>query len=255
MRLIVNADDLGINMTVNDAIFDHISRGLVTSASIIANGPAASDAIRRASAFANTSFGVHLNLTEFSPLTHAAALAPILDKDGHFRMNAIREVPIGATLLWAIYNEWRAQILHIRAMGLAPSHIDSHHHTHTIPSLFVALKGLQVDLGIQNVRTTRNIYANMPPNARKLLLRKKLWHNIVRWTWPSHTTHGFTSFEDFRIVVERGELNLWLRSGIKNLCVEVMVHPGVPQYATETAALDISWFRRKGISLVNYNDI
>jgi hypothetical protein len=69
IAVIVNADDLGMSREVNDAIFELMSRGRISSATILANAPATRDAARRAQAFPRCSFGVHLNLTQFEPLT------------------------------------------------------------------------------------------------------------------------------------------------------------------------------------------
>ena len=69
MRIIINADDLGISQEVNDAIFGLMAEGKVTSATILANGPAVEEAARRVAEFPECSFGVHLNLTEFKPWT------------------------------------------------------------------------------------------------------------------------------------------------------------------------------------------
>jgi predicted glycoside hydrolase/deacetylase ChbG (UPF0249 family) len=68
VRLIINADDLGISPVVNDEIFDHINRGFVSSATILGNGPAVADATHQIARFPQASFGVHLNATEFAPL-------------------------------------------------------------------------------------------------------------------------------------------------------------------------------------------
>jgi len=40
MRIIVNADDLGMSEAVNEAIFQGMQRGVITSATMLANGPA-----------------------------------------------------------------------------------------------------------------------------------------------------------------------------------------------------------------------
>ena len=47
-QLVVNADDLGLTLGVNDGIFDTHDLGILTSASLFANAPATVDAIRRA---------------------------------------------------------------------------------------------------------------------------------------------------------------------------------------------------------------
>ena len=43
--LVINADDLGLTVGVNDGIFDAHDRGVLTSASIFANAPATSNAV------------------------------------------------------------------------------------------------------------------------------------------------------------------------------------------------------------------
>jgi predicted glycoside hydrolase/deacetylase ChbG (UPF0249 family) len=46
--LVINADDLGLTVGVNNGIFDAHDRGVLTSASVFANARATSDAIARA---------------------------------------------------------------------------------------------------------------------------------------------------------------------------------------------------------------
>src|SRR5690349_11238443 len=67
--VIINADDLGMSERVNEAIFDLMAQGRVTSATVMANGPAFRHAISGISRFPACSFGAHLNLTEFAPVT------------------------------------------------------------------------------------------------------------------------------------------------------------------------------------------
>ena len=73
-RLIVNADDLGASDVVNDAIFREIEKGRVTSSTFLANGPGVDKAAKAAKQFPHVSFGVHLNLTEYYPLSGDPAL-------------------------------------------------------------------------------------------------------------------------------------------------------------------------------------
>lgn len=255
MRLIVNADDLGISETVNDAIFDLIGRGLVTSASIIANGPALEGLAARCAAFPKASFGVHLNLTQFKPVTASSGLTPLLDENGNFRGPAIRNVALRPRLLAAIYSEWKAQITKLRALGICVSHIDSHHHVHTIPRLFPVLKLLQMRAGIRKVRTTKNIYADPSAVSGRLLTQKRLWHWLLCRLWQSKIAQGFTSLDDFRAVAERHVLGQWLQGDFGNASVEVMVHPGNAHYAAETEKLSHDWIGRMGFQLISYADI
>ena len=109
LLLIVNADDLGYSSEVNQAIFQWMERGRLSSASLLANGPCIEEALGRLSEFPRCSFGVHLNLEEFSPLRPDPALSPLMDGAGRLtrRLRATRRTP---SLLRAIYAEWCAQI-------------------------------------------------------------------------------------------------------------------------------------------------
>ena len=157
MLIIINADDLGLSTAVNEAIFDLMERGHITSSSLFANAPATEEAIIELRQHKNWSFGVHLNVTAFRPLTRSAALSPILDNSGGFT-NSIRLTPITSQLREAIFQEWSAQIERLLAMGLTPSHIDLEQHVHTIPDLFFVLKRVQRRFGIRKARISKNIY-------------------------------------------------------------------------------------------------
>ena len=52
-RLIVNADDFGFTSGVNRAIVEAHTRGVVTSATLMANGPAFAEAAQLARHFRN----------------------------------------------------------------------------------------------------------------------------------------------------------------------------------------------------------
>jgi len=62
MLVIINADDLGTSQEINEARFDLMSAGLITSSSLIANTMFVESAAERARGFTDVSFGVHLNL-------------------------------------------------------------------------------------------------------------------------------------------------------------------------------------------------
>src|SRR5262249_32273344 len=110
MRIIINSDDMGINSTVNEQTLDLIESRQITSATLLANAPALEDAVRRIPKHTRCSFGVHLNLTEFVPLTpprDLSNLEPFLDSNGCFAGEAVlRSVPIDARARDTIFKEW-----------------------------------------------------------------------------------------------------------------------------------------------------
>ncbi len=90
MRLIINADDLGRSPEANRAIFDLMDQGLVTSATVMANGPYVNEVVPRLVHYPRCSFGVHLNITEFKPLTLNPCLDRLLDQEGNFNLSIFR---------------------------------------------------------------------------------------------------------------------------------------------------------------------
>jgi chitin disaccharide deacetylase len=235
MRVIVNADDLGISPAVNDAVFDLMSRRKITSATLLANGAAAEAAARRVSQFPHCSFGVHLNLTEFRPLTDSPALAPLLGSEGTFEGKAIRAVKLSRRLRDAVFEEWSAQVARVRDWGVPISHFDSHHHVHTVAGLFGVLKRLQRRFGVRRVRLTMNLYPPVLPASRKLLISKALWNFALRRWHRTRTTDGFTSLGGFDAWVAA-----WGRPAGRS--VELMVHPGgAAMFDIENRLLEEDW--------------
>ncbi len=68
ISLIINADDLGSNQDRDRGILKAFKQGIVTSASMLANGPSFNTAVSQVKE-AELPVGVHLNLSDGSALT------------------------------------------------------------------------------------------------------------------------------------------------------------------------------------------
>lgn len=252
MRVIINADDLGISKPVNDAIFDLMARKLISSATILANAPAVEDAAARLSEFPDCSFGVHLNITEFKPLSNASNLRPLLSEGAFIGDEHARAIAFDATLKQAVLTEWKTQIEVLRSFGISISHIDSHHHMHTHPPLFGVLKQLQRDSGITKVRKSQNVYTESELGNRKLhLLKKALWNFALRHRPRTTTTDLFTKYSTF---VELGAISCRNADSI-----ELMVHPGHANAAFRSEIEELESHATKKIlpnsKLISYNEL
>lgn len=237
MLLIVNADDLGTSTLINDEIFALMESGLVTSATIIANSPAFEDAAKRVARFPNCSFGVHLNLTVFPPLSTSAGLAPLLDDSGRLSRKLF-QATISAEVREAALRELSAQVQRVLDAGVPVSHFDSHQHIHTIPGIFPVLKRLQRKFGIRKVRSTINV---LPAGHRMTVLRalRKWSFNLALRHFPATASpEGFGEFCDFHGALMAGRFPRFRR-------LELMVHPGTsnPAYNEEVALLRSDWQR------------
>jgi predicted glycoside hydrolase/deacetylase ChbG (UPF0249 family) len=245
MRLIINADDVGKDPQVNAVIFDLIDRRLVTSATIMANGPALEECLDRIQAYPLCSFGVHLNITEFQPLTPSAPLAELLDPQGNFCLAIYRRARLHRSLRKDILLEWSAQVQRLCSYGLKVSHIDSHHDVHTDPRLFFILKHLQRSFGIRKVRIAPNISLDPKVTCRK----NRLWNLALRHLYATTTTSGFTNFTTFLQVLDE--------IARRHPTVELMVHPGHPRFAAETRAMQTPWMTGLpfAIRLISYYEL
>jgi chitin disaccharide deacetylase len=248
MRVIINADDLGASESVNDAIFEMMSRKYVTSATLLANGPCLTQAIKALTHFPNNSFGIHLNITEFKPLTSGRGLTEILDKDVSFRDN-IFETKKTPLLLLSILKELNAQIEKLLSLGVKVSHIDSHYHIHTIPEIFPVLKYIQKKYKIRKVRIPLNIYRLEENISKYLILQKNIYNFALRNFYKTKTTSGFTYLSAF---YENAKLN-----NLQHETVEIMVHPGRIEEERENELLSTPWKEDLSVPiyLINYNQL
>jgi predicted glycoside hydrolase/deacetylase ChbG (UPF0249 family) len=228
--IIVNADDLGKTEEANHAIFELMARNRVSSATIMANGPAFEHAIRGLRQLRDRSFGIHLNLTEFEPLSRGPGTRLLTDRNGLLVRDIVRAA-WKLRLLHAAYTELCAQVDRLVASGVSVSHIDSHHHVHTVPSIFPVIKGVQRRYGLRKIRISRNIYTGQTPCSPALRAKKLLYNWALRA--DSETTEGFTDLTSFFEVASNHT--------IRQRTIEIMVHPGEPRCERETALLSSPW--------------
>lgn len=237
---VVNADDLGISQEVNDRIFQLMDQGHLRSASLMMNGPFVEDAVNRLSRYKNCSFGVHLNITYLKPLKENQDLRPILGADGQFT----REFPwhgLSLSVQEAIFQEWSNQIEKAKTMGVPVSHLDSHHHVHLIPDMFVWLTLIQCQHEISRLRGG---WAAVLGQQTSYPFGHKYAHRKAR------TTEAFSSLYDFMNNFGHGQplpnQRLW----------ELMTHPGSPN-DQDTALLTGPWRERLAfpVEIKSFNEI
>src|SRR5271157_4057137 len=82
MQLIVNADDFGLTEEVSIGIVDAHVHGIVTSATIMANGAAFDAAVSISRHVPRLGIGVHLNLTSGEPVAPARNIPSLVDRNG-----------------------------------------------------------------------------------------------------------------------------------------------------------------------------
>jgi predicted glycoside hydrolase/deacetylase ChbG (UPF0249 family) len=144
-RLIVTADDFGMTDGVSSGIVDAMAHGVVSSASAMVGIPGGPERLARhySPALAGR-VGLHLQLTAGRACAPPAAIPALVDVAGRFpRRRGDHPLPGDE-----IAREWRAQADRLRAAGITPAHLDSHHHVHHAPDACAPFAALAASLGV-----------------------------------------------------------------------------------------------------------
>lgn len=133
--LIVTADELGLSSKRNQGIIDAHCKGIVTSAAMLAYGPAFREAVKIVKALPKLDVGLHLNLSEGEPLVlgHKTLVNP----DGAFwgRQEARRRIKENLFDLREVEREADAQFDVLKSAGVRMTHLSSVDHVHIRGSL------------------------------------------------------------------------------------------------------------------------
>jgi len=175
-RLIINADDFGFTDGVNRAIVEAHTRGVVTSSTLMANGPAFDHAVQLCRDAPRLSVGCHVVLIDGVPVVQAESISTLTNGSTAFRDGvksfAARAIA-GRIDRDQIADEAAAQIRKIQQAGVAVSHFDTHKHTHLFPKVLRPLLRAARDCGI---RALRNPFGpRLPLRSSQLLRRPGLW--------------------------------------------------------------------------------
>ncbi len=135
-RLIINADDFGISRGVNRGIFEAARAGGITSTSLIVNLPDSADAVARARQCSGVSVGLHFNLTIGNALTGPSSLTHGKTAEFYPLSRLLAAASLGMIEDGDIERECLAQIDRMTRAGFPPTHLDSHRHVHTHPSIY-----------------------------------------------------------------------------------------------------------------------
>src|SRR5262245_58848184 len=177
-RLVLHADDFGMNELVNGGILRGFSHGLLTSTSILANAPGCAAALaawkdlevqfsnddlpsrdlrrRLVDSAARFDLGIHLNLTQGRPLTQGQFPPQLLDRNGRFPgvfALAARLLAAGRKYRRPIEDELCAQIEFLVDHGVAPTHLNAHQYVDLLPIMSTVIPRLLRRYAIPVVRT------------------------------------------------------------------------------------------------------
>jgi predicted glycoside hydrolase/deacetylase ChbG (UPF0249 family) len=128
--LIIHADDLAVAHSEDAASFDALDRHAVTSASIMVPCPWLSEVAVYAKDHPDADLGLHLTLTSewktyrWGPVESKNMVPSLLDPSGYLWPDTPQDP--GALKAAEVEREIRAQIERANALGIHPTHLDSH---------------------------------------------------------------------------------------------------------------------------------
>jgi len=128
--LILHGDDLGVAHSVNLASLDALDRGAITSVSVMMPTPWVTEVAAYAKSHPDADIGLHLTLTSewqtyrWGSVASKDKVPSLLDADGTFPS----DVPpvVARAKPDEVERELRAQVERALAMGIHPTHLDSH---------------------------------------------------------------------------------------------------------------------------------
>ena len=279
-RLIINADDFGLCESVNKGIVEAHTKGILTSTTIMTNMPAADQAVELAKNLPTLGVGVHLNLTSGKPVCQDAIMNYLLDAEGNFSLSpgklALASLITGKVRT-AIETELASQIQWLIDKDIKPTHLDSHKHIHSFPSIFPIVCRLAKRFGIPAIRYTfepkQLCQLPWPVTDRESRKRASLVRTMAKINRRQNP--AFFKTDALLGVAHVGTINAAFMRAVSLYntasTAELMTHPGytydldatrtrlVKQREVELEALcsekTKQYFKNAGIKLIHYGQL
>jgi len=272
ISLIINADDLGCNALRDRGILEAYQQGIVTSASILANGSSFNMAIKQVKS-SKLPVGVHLSLADGRALT--GPIKGLTDSSGNLpgKKELRRHLTANSFDPEEIRKELKAQIQSILEAGVQPDHLDGHQHCQLFPCLTTMVTELAREYGIPAIRSAlpADISLKDPsdPLGKELALYRQLGHKAkeIIMTAGLLTPDGLMGMPLLNRL-DKASLCNFLENVPEGFW-ELMVHPGYtsdsdnpfdgPQREVELLALISPEAKqiiaRRNISLCHFGDL
>ena len=255
-RLIVNADDFGLDAHTVEWTIRGFECGALTSATIMAGMPATDVAVAYAKAHPEFSFGVHLYLVDEKPMSDPKAIPSMVDpKTGRLwtTRNFILRNFAGLVRVADLVTEMEAQYSALAATGLPISHVDGHGHNHRLPQSIRALCELAKIHGRERqfrVRRCQDVAVGREGLLSRLInapMQKRL------------LKCGFRMTDHFAMNAGHSEDPKWFSQLLASLpdgITEIGIHPGQDEdwrrIDTDDAFAPRDW---QGIERISFNDV
>jgi predicted glycoside hydrolase/deacetylase ChbG (UPF0249 family) len=217
-KIIINADDFGLNSSVNKAIVESFNNGLINSTTLMANMPGFDEAVELAqknNIIAKT--GIHLILSEGYPLTANILNTNLFynEKNCDLKKHKRNLFFLTRDEKKLIFKEFAAQIEKVKNAGIQITHIDTHHHIDEVWSITQIILTLLKTYNIPSMRILFNL--NRSTKFYKSTYRRII-NELIKLNNANYSDFLGNRLEAFSLLRNA-------RSSYKNKQLEIMVHP------------------------------
>ncbi|MGC2890625.1 MAG: ChbG/HpnK family deacetylase [Candidatus Acidiferrum sp.] len=268
----MNADDLGWTEGVNRGIAEAHRNGIVTSASLLANGAAFASGVEVARKTPGLGVGVHLNLSDGEPVAPRELVKSLVNERGELEgrtESLLLRLARRSVLLDEVEREWEAQIQKVRTSGIEPTHLDGHRHVQMLPGLFEIALRLAKRHGIAAIRISHeesSLRAALSAGAKQkgtVVMRQGVQARglklLGRDAHEKAERAGIATADYFCGIAQTGELT---REGVLRLLeilpegtTELMCHPGYVDEDLAKSATRLQESRQTELKILTDTDI
>lgn len=154
--LIINADDFGLTEGVTHGIVTAIEQGVVTSTTAMICTSGAIEHLQIWAPRIQGKIGAHLQLTDGKPISEPDDIPSLINQEGNFPYT---RRDLGRLQRNEILHEWRAQLHALQAVGIEPTHLDTHHHVflhpQVLPAYCILAREFRLPVRTTDVQLTR----------------------------------------------------------------------------------------------------
>lgn len=280
-KLIITADDFGMDKSVNEAIIAGIKADIIKSTNIMMGMPYFIEAKKMIKDYPNCSYGIHWTCTAGSPVLNPNVIPSLIDNNGQFhnQIEFIKRFKKGKINKGELLNELEAQYnLFVINFG-EPDYWNTHQNVHINFGLFFTFTKLASRLNITKMRSHKKIHVNKSNKVDFKLFNYLLEFakRIILWRWMSKAKrkynqkfpYGVLAFmdkNDKSKIPESLHKIMWKKAEV----AELVIHPAVAtdckyfgkiteqrlyEYSTFSNVDTLKLIKNENIELTNFNSL
>lgn len=269
-RLIVNADDFGRSADINAAVIAAHEQGILTTASLMVNEPAAAAAVELARLHPRLGVGLHLVLACGRATPGIPATPGLVSPDGRFPDSApaagLRYF-LRRDLRATLRREVAAQFDAFARTGLPLDHVNGHLNIHLHPTILRLVLDLAPPARPQRLRLTRDPFLLNARLARGAWLYRcshaLIFALLSAWAAPRLRRQGWRHTRAVFGLLQNARVDetfvTALLPRLPDGDSELYSHPSLTEFRHEFEALVSPRVReqvtREGLRLIRYQDL